>query len=299
MTSRMCRLDQTGNYLFSDPSQYPVDKNNFSPRLGGSLDARRCRDGGRARRMGPVLPEDGVFELHAARRGRRDLQLVHGAVSRPTTSTQAPPPAVCRPSPCLVNGPIVNRALLNSLYPASSTQRNTGTVNFDNPDRHLPYSRQASIGFEKQLPGNIAVSADYIHSNYRDLYMRQDLNPGLRDTTGRTATADGASIRPDSSAACSSSSTLGGPTTTRCRRASTNASAITTSSASRTRGRAADGIVAAAGATDTINTQTVDPATKAVSLNLDNLEAAVGSGSSAHPVDRRIASRCRTPEGSV
>ena len=29
-------LDQTGNYLFSDPSEYPVDKNNFSPRLGAT-----------------------------------------------------------------------------------------------------------------------------------------------------------------------------------------------------------------------------------------------------------------------
>src|SRR5919106_2708553 len=30
-------VDQTGNYLFSDPSQYPLDKNNFSPRVGATL----------------------------------------------------------------------------------------------------------------------------------------------------------------------------------------------------------------------------------------------------------------------
>jgi hypothetical protein len=89
-----------------------------------------------------------------------------------------------------VNGPVVNRALLNSLFPPGTTQKNTGTVNFDNPDRHLPYSRQLSIGYERQLAGNIAVSADYIHQNLRDLYMRQDLNPGLRTTTARTATLD-------------------------------------------------------------------------------------------------------------
>src|SRR6185295_9148328 len=29
-------IDQTGNYLFSDPSQYPIDKNNVSPRLGAT-----------------------------------------------------------------------------------------------------------------------------------------------------------------------------------------------------------------------------------------------------------------------
>jgi hypothetical protein len=61
-------------------------------------------------------------------------------------------------------------------------------VNFDNPDRHLPYSRQASLGYERQIGASMALSADYIHGNLRDLYMRKDLNPGLRDTTARTAT---------------------------------------------------------------------------------------------------------------
>ena len=32
--------------------------------------------------------------------------------------------------------------------------KNTGTVNLDNPDRHLPYAREASVGIEKQLPGS-------------------------------------------------------------------------------------------------------------------------------------------------
>ena len=173
--------------------------------------------------------------------------------------------------PMLIGGPIVNRGLLNSLYPSSSTQRNTGTVNFDNPDRHLPYSRQATIGFEKQLPGNIAVSADYIHSNYSDLYMRQDLNPGLRDTTGRTSTLR----RIDSARFVSNVLEL-------VNLGWADYDALQASIHKRfshhyqfrlsyTRSRA-NGIVAAAGATDTINTQTVDPATKAVSLNLDNLE---------------------------
>src|SRR5262249_13946842 len=29
-------INETGNYLFSDPTKYPIDKNNFSPRLGAS-----------------------------------------------------------------------------------------------------------------------------------------------------------------------------------------------------------------------------------------------------------------------
>ena len=118
----------------------------------------------------------------------RDVQLVHRSIvpdqqrrCRVRRTGRLPT------DPFLVNGPVVNRALLNQLYPAGTTTKNTGTVRFDNPDRHLPYSHQASIGFEKQLIGNIAVSADYVHASHRDLYMLQELNPGIRATTARTA----------------------------------------------------------------------------------------------------------------
>jgi hypothetical protein len=169
--------------------------------------------------------------------------------------------------PLLVNGPVVNRALLAQMFPAGATTQNTGTVNLDDPGRHLPYSRQASVGFEKQLAGNIAVSADYIHSEYRDLYMRQELNPGLRDTTGRTAT-----LRRIDSRFRASVLKL-----TNLGYADYNALQASIHKrfshhyqfrVSYTRSRA-NGIVGAAGATDTINTQAIDPVTRAVSLNLD------------------------------
>jgi len=81
----------------------------------------------------------------------------------------------------------VNRALLNALFPPGTLAKNTGTVQFDNPDRHLPYSRQASVGFERQLSPTMAISADYIRTELRDLYMRADLNPTTRVSTARTA----------------------------------------------------------------------------------------------------------------
>ncbi len=37
--------------------------------------------------------------------------------------------------PFLVNGPTVNRNLLNSMLPPGTRVRNGGTVRFDNPDR--------------------------------------------------------------------------------------------------------------------------------------------------------------------
>src|SRR6185436_2228276 len=93
----------------------------------------------------------------------------------------------------LVNGPVVNRALLNQRYPAGTVQKNGGTVQFDNPTRTVPYTRQASVGYEKQIGTAMAASVDYIRNDLKDLYLRQDLNPGTRDTTVRT----GAVTRPD------------------------------------------------------------------------------------------------------
>src|SRR6185436_9795538 len=68
------------------------------------------------------------------------------------------------------------------------TTKNTGTVRLDSPDRHLPYSHQASVGVERQIGSSLAVSADYVHASHRDLYMLQELNPGIRANTSRTGT---------------------------------------------------------------------------------------------------------------
>lgn len=59
---------------------------------------------------------------------------------------------------------------------------------FDNPDRHLPYARQYTIGYQRQLGRDAAFSVDYIRSEQREQYLRKNLNPGLRVSTSRTAT---------------------------------------------------------------------------------------------------------------
>ena len=88
----------------------------------------------------------------------------------------------------LAGGPTVNRALLASLYPPGSRVKNNGTVWLDNPDRVIPYTDQFTAGYERQLWSTISVSADYVHARARDQLMLQDLNPGLRTSTSRTAT---------------------------------------------------------------------------------------------------------------
>jgi hypothetical protein len=159
---------------------------------------------------------------------------------------------------------------LNQLYPAGSTTKNTGTVRFDNPDRHLPYAHQASIGFEKQLPGSVAVSADYVHANHRDLYMLQELNPGIRATTARTAAV--ARIRPVSefNASVLELVNLGwfdynGLQTSVQKRFSNHYQLRMSYTYARSRG-----IVGAPGATDAIQTYTTDAATRATDLHLDD-----------------------------
>src|SRR5438093_13028463 len=64
--------------------------------------------------------------------------------------------------------------------------RNTGIVYLDNPDRVVPATHQISLGYERQLAPQVAVTADYIHSWNRDQLITFDLNPGLRVDTSRT-----------------------------------------------------------------------------------------------------------------
>jgi hypothetical protein len=257
-------LDQTGNYLFSDPSQYPVDKNNLSPRLGATYTLDRA--GTAVLRGGWGLyfqktPYSNFTQLVAA-----------GAISNSFLVDLCGPPTspICPSATSVDPGPsTVNRTLLNSLFPAGTTQRNTGTVNFDNPDRRLPSSRQASIGIEKSLNGNLAVSADYIHSEYRDLYMREEINPGLRDSTARTATFRridprfAASVLKFTNAGYADYNALQASVHKRFSQGYQFRVSYTLSRA--------EGIVSDAGsATDSILSHTLDPVTRAVSLNLDD-----------------------------
>jgi hypothetical protein len=96
-------------------------------------------------------------------------------------------------NPMLVNGPVVNQALLNSLYPPGSIQRNTGDVYLDTPNRSQPHTQQFSVGYQRQLGPALSASADYVHTIARDQWLLENLNPGLRVNT----TASGAIIRVD------------------------------------------------------------------------------------------------------
>jgi hypothetical protein len=96
--------------------------------------------------------------------------------------------------PFLVNGPTVNRALLNAQYPPGFSARNGGTVRFDNPDRINMYSRTYSIGYERQVGTYMGLSLDFIRSEQRNQYVLMELNPLTR--AGTLATNPTARVNP-------------------------------------------------------------------------------------------------------
>ena len=153
------KMDNTGNFLFSEGQDSPVDTNNFSPRVGGTwtLDS-----------AGTAVIRGGYGLYYQKTSYSNFTPIVSSGVTSSSFTVTFPTNGI-DPGPSggqlptnewLVNGPVVNRALLAERYPPGATTKNTGTVRFDNPDRHLPYAHQASVGVEKQLGGRIAVSAD-------------------------------------------------------------------------------------------------------------------------------------------
>ena len=168
------------NPLFADdPDGYPMDLNNISPRIGfaWSLD-----DAGRSVLRGGA----GIFYQRTSYTfltnmfsgGRNSSSFV---VQYPTNTFDPGPRQGNLPTnPYLVNGPTVNRNLLNADYPPGTTVRNGGTVRFDNPDRINMYSRTYSIGYERQVGSSMGVSVDFIRSEQRNQYVLMDLNPTLR-----------------------------------------------------------------------------------------------------------------------
>ena len=181
-------IDEIDNPEFPDPSKYPLDSNNIAPRIGFTYDLNG--DGRGVFRGGYGRFYDKThFELISAILTAGTFSNSFGVQFPLGTNNVDPGPSngVLPLDPMLRGGPTVNRALLESLYPPGSRVKNTGTVTLDNPDRVIPHTDQITAGYERQLWNTISVSADYVHARAREQFMLQDLNPGLRTTTSRTA----------------------------------------------------------------------------------------------------------------
>src|SRR5262245_1464628 len=265
------RMDNTGNPLFAEGQKSPVDKNNLSPRIGGTWTIDEA---------GRTVVRGGYGLYYQKTSYSNFTPIVSSGptsssftVNFPTTQADPGPQTGQFPtSPFLVNGPFVNRDLLAQQFPPGTTTKNTGQVRLDSPDRHLPYSHQASVGVERQIGASMAVSADYVHASHRDLYMLQELNPGIRANTSRTGTV--VRVLPPTVFASSvlelvNSGTFeyNGLQTSVQKRFSHSYQFRVSYTYSQ-----AHGTTRAPGATDTITTYTTDPVTKETNYNLGDLE---------------------------
>jgi hypothetical protein len=181
-------LDEKDNPLFPAGSKhYPVDKNNIAPRIGFT---HALDDEGRSVLRGGY----GLFY------NRTILGAIDDTIEFPKYASSVvvnfPGPAI-DPGPragrfpteaLLVNGPIVNRALLNQLYPPGALLPNDGVVIFDSPGRQQPYAHQVTVGYSRELARNIAIGADYVHAANRDMFLARNLNPMVRANTTPSGT---------------------------------------------------------------------------------------------------------------
>ncbi len=179
-------IDETHNPLFSASNKKsPVDRNNFSPRIGltHALD-----DLGKSVIRGGY----GIFYNRTVLGAIDDTiefaKLTSSAVVNfPNDNPDSGPGAGRFPTdPFLVNGPFLNRALLDQQYPPGALLRNAGVVIFDSPDRRQPYAHQMTVGFGRELWSSIAVQADYVHLQNKDMFLARNLNPMERANTSRT-----------------------------------------------------------------------------------------------------------------
>ena len=108
-------------------------------------------------------------------------------VNFPNASADPGPSAGRFPTdPFLVNGPVVNRALLNQMFPPGARIKNAGVVIFDAPGRQQPFAHQVTIGYGRELTPTIALNVDFVHIANRDMFLARNLNPMVRANTTRT-----------------------------------------------------------------------------------------------------------------
>jgi hypothetical protein len=179
-------LDETDNPLFSAGNKKsPTDWNNFGPRIGftHSLD-----EAGKSLVRGGY----GIF-YNRTILGALDDTLEFGKFTNSVNATYPnnaadPGPSAGRfpTDPYLVNGPFINRTLLNQAYPPGALVKNTGAVIYDTPNRSLPYAHQFTLGFVRELAPSLALHTDYVHMANKDMFLARNLNPSLRVDTSRT-----------------------------------------------------------------------------------------------------------------
>ena len=161
------------------------DNNNFSPRIGFAYDpfgdAKTVIRGGYG-----TFYQNTPFELITAflTAGPFSTSFVRNF---PLNAADPGPRSGNFPTdPTLVNGPFVDWDVINSIVGTGTLLANAAPV-VDNTTRQMPYTRSFTIGVQRALTSDLALTADYVHSNGIDQFLTVSLNPGVRATTASTA----------------------------------------------------------------------------------------------------------------
>jgi Carboxypeptidase regulatory-like domain/TonB dependent receptor-like, beta-barrel len=180
-------IDERDNPLFRDPSKYPVDKNNVAPRLGfvwnPDGEAKSVVRGGYGMFYDRTLLgtiDDILFATKYSQSFTADF---------PQANVDPGPSNGRYPTEPVLNTPsieTVNRSIIDATYPPGTTRRNTGTVEWDDPERKQPYFHQVSAGYERQLFAGLSASADYVRMRGHDLFLSPNLNIPHKLNTSRT-----------------------------------------------------------------------------------------------------------------
>jgi hypothetical protein len=172
------------NPFFEDENAYPVDKNNIQPRVGFAYSPSPTSviRGG----YGIFYEKQWIdrFENYVLNRVFTNSFIAQFPISQ---ADPGPSNGRLPTDPFLVNGPVVNRDLVNQLVPPGTLARNTSAVWLDRPDRVLPRQQQVSIGYERQIAQQLSFAADYVHAENSRLPLRYNLNPAIKQTTARVA----------------------------------------------------------------------------------------------------------------
>jgi hypothetical protein len=189
--------EDPGNPLFTDPSKYPVDKNNVSPRIGFVWNPDGA--GRAAFRAGYGIFYDKTL-LGTVDNFFTDTKYASSFEANfPTVGPDLGPRNGQFPAePVLMTNRVDQltpavRALINAAYPPGTRVRNTGTVTWDDPEREQPYFHQISAGYEREVITGLAVTVDYVRMLGRDMF----LNPNLNIPTGTNTTRDGTRVFAD------------------------------------------------------------------------------------------------------
>jgi outer membrane receptor protein involved in Fe transport len=178
-------IQELDNPEFADPGDYPVDTDNIQPRVGFAWDLKGD---------GRTVVRGGYGRFY----DKTHYELITGIITAgvfsdsfivnfPANAADPGPSQGRAPTdPFLVNGPTVNRELLNARFPPGSRVKNTGTVVLDSSDRVIPHTDQFTVGFERALFGNFSLGVDYVHASGRGQFMSLEKNPGVRVDTSRT-----------------------------------------------------------------------------------------------------------------